>query len=463
MLHCKRPVVYLCWAIIIASLTACTNSSIGKNLEQSLAPDPQLKDNPTVFGAKNVSARQNQPTEVTAKLPADFPQDIPIYSNAKLQQVTSVKDKDNQVSIRWLSPDASNIIASFYTQQLQKNNWELIEQQQQPSGDFQSILSAKGNGLQVNISIQPQRMNNADNNQPKTATEILITYLPVQEENTVTANSQTGENNIRQPGKLGFIGPLPQKQSTKQTTSKSRPTNPSRTIDNGNKLPQQLREYIRDLAALGVFNGEFNGTGTKNNSSNPGNQFQPDKIITRREYARWLVAANNAMYSNNPAKQIRLASASDRPVFKDVSSKDKDFTTIQGLAEAGLIPSSLSGETTTVLFRPDAPLTREQLLLWKIPLDTRQGLPTANINAVQQAWGFQDVGKIAPKVLRALLADHQNGEKSNVRRVFGYTTLFQPKKPVTRGEAATTLWYFGTESEGISAVEAGKLIDTPRS
>ena len=52
------------------------------------------------------------------------------------------------------------------------------------------------------------------------------------------------------------------------------------------------------------------------------------------------------------------------------------------------------------------------------------------------------------------------GDKSNVRRVFGYTTLFQPKKPVTRGEAAATLWYFGTEGEGISAVEAGKLKDS---
>ena len=49
MLHCKRPVFYLGWAIIIASLTACANSPIGKNWEQSLAPDPQLTDNPTVF------------------------------------------------------------------------------------------------------------------------------------------------------------------------------------------------------------------------------------------------------------------------------------------------------------------------------------------------------------------------------------------------------------------------------
>ncbi|MFM6833570.1 MAG: S-layer homology domain-containing protein, partial [Dolichospermum sp.] len=130
---------------------------------------------------------------------------------------------------------------------------------------------------------------------------------------------------------------------------------------------------------------------------------------------------------------------------------------IQGLAEAGLINSILSGDATAVLFRPDAPLTREQLLLWKVPLDTRQSLPGANLEAVKQTWGFQDAGNIEPKALKAILADFQNAEQSNIRRVFGYTTLFQPKKPVTRAEAGAALWYFGTPGEGISATEALKL------
>ncbi len=163
------------------------------------------------------------------------------------------------------------------------------------------------------------------------------------------------------------------------------------------------------------------------------------------------------MYINNNAKQIRLASASVQPAFSDIPAKDPDFGVIQGLAEAGLIPSPLSGNATVVLFRPDAPLTREQLLLWKTPLDTRQALPAANLEAVKQTWGFQDVGKIDPQALRAVLADFQNGELSNIRRVFGYTTLLQPKKPVTRAEAAVTLSYFGTPGDGISATEALKL------
>ncbi|MFN9943920.1 MAG: S-layer homology domain-containing protein, partial [bacterium] len=199
--------------------------------------------------------------------------------------------------------------------------------------------------------------------------------------------------------------------------------------------PPEWRKQIEDLGRLGVLSIASNPNNSNSNATNA-QQFAPDKIITRREFARWLVTANNVMYANNPAKKIRLSSTNTQPVFRDVLPKDPDFPTIQGLAEAGLIPSILSGNATEVLFRPDAPLTRENLLMWKVPLDTRQALPNANLEAVKQTWGFQDTEKIDPKALRAILADFQNAEQSNIRRVFGYTTLFQPKKAVTRGEAA---------------------------
>jgi hypothetical protein len=65
--------------------------------------------------------------------------------------------------------------------------------------------------------------------------------------------------------------------------------------------------------------------------------------------------------------------------------------------------------------------------LWKVPLDTRQALPSASVDAVKQTWGFQDAAKVEPRALRAVLADFQNGESANIRRMLGYTTLFQPK------------------------------------
>jgi hypothetical protein len=217
------------------------------------------------------------------------------------------------------------------------------------------------------------------------------------------------------------------------------------------KAPQELRTYLKDLAQLGVLT-----PASAKDKAKPNPNFEPNQGITRREYARWLVATNNRLYASRPARQIRLGVDTAQPAFQDVGAKEPDFDAIQGLAEAGLIPSRLSGDSTAVLFRPDAPLSREDLILWKVPVDMRQSLPTATIEAVRQSWGFQDADRIDPKALRSVLADFQNGDQANIRRAFAYTTLFQPKRPVTRAEAAAVLWYFGFQGDGISVAEALK-------
>ncbi|WP_375468598.1 S-layer homology domain-containing protein [uncultured Nostoc sp.] len=461
MLPCKRPAVFLIWAVLLTSLTACANNPVAKNLEQSLAADPKLQSNPVVFGESQANQPQAQQNESTVQLPADFPKDIPLYSNAKLQEVTPASGSENRVSTRWLSSDPSNFIASFYSSQFQTNNWQIL---QQPTNNAADVFEARRNDLLLKVSIQPKSVTNATPNQPQTATELLIEYVPnstATAQPTPTTNLNETTNAIPQPGEPQFIGPIPpanlaaQPPSTANNQTTPTATPESQEFNDLNKIPQEWRQHIQDLAALGVLSIEPKAT--KSNSTTTTNQFEPGKIVTHREYARWLIAANNAIYPSNPAKQIRLASESTQPAFSDVPAKDPDFPAIQGLAEAGLIPSPLSGDSTVVLFRPDAPLTREQLLLWKLPLDTRQALPSANLDAVKQTWGFQDAARIDPKALRAVLVDYQNSEQSNIRRVFGYTTLFQPKKPVTRAEAATVLWYFGTQGEGVSAAEALKL------
>lgn len=451
-------------AVLLTSLTGCANSPVAENLKRSLAADPRLTDNQVI--AKNADTQQKV---ATVQLPAYFPKGIPLYPNANLLEVTPSSSSDSG-STRWQSSDPSNIIASYYKQQFQANDWQL----QQPTNGTEGELTGRRNDLQVKVSIQPKTVTNPAPNQPQTATELLIEYARnaataqttptpnTQSTNTATAqttpspDAQTTDD-VPQPANPQFIGPVQPSYTAIQPSSTPEPTNTStlrQQFTDLNKAPQEWRQYIQDLAALNVLPTQSN---TAKSNSAATNQFEPGKTITRREFALWLVAANNAMYANNPAKQIRLASESAQPAFSDVPKTSPDFPAIQGLAEAGLIPSPLSGDSTAVLFRPDAPLTREQLILWKLPLDTRQALPAANIEAVKQTWGFQDAAKIDLQALRAVLADFQSGEKSNIRRVFGYTTLFQPKKPVTRAEAASTLWYFGTQGEGVSAADALKL------
>ena len=444
MLHCKYSGVILTFAILI-STTACANTPLAKNLEKSLQADSRLKDNPVVFGGRQVSNNQQKPTK---SLPENFPKDIPVYPNAELQSVTPSSENTGKLSARWFTSDPSNFIVNFYRKEFRSKKWEVIKQ---PEDGQQGEFTAERNNSNLKVAINPKTVTNAQPNQPQTNTEILVEYV-----SNGSVSQATGTPNPSNTKNPDFIGPLPKNRVTQTPiTSENIPQNTTESTEFSdlNKSPKELQPYIQDLAQLGVLSVPINKAKTNNSAI----QFQPNQNITRRQYASWLVTTNNVIHSDSPSKQIRLAASNSKSAFSDVKNTDPDFAAIQGLAEAGLIPSSLSGNSTQVLFRPDAPLTREQMLLWKIPLDTRQALPNASLETIKQTWGFQDTGKIAPQALKAVLADYQNGDKSNIRRVFGYTTLFQPKKAVTRAEAAAALWYFGTETEGVSAKQALNL------
>jgi hypothetical protein len=255
------------------------------------------------------------------------------------------------------------------------------------------------------------------------------------------------------PIDLAFIGPVPPANwgdtSSENSHSGPRPpqpsqTNPSPTTSTNTLLedvPADLQPYIQDWMTLGRTAGDAFAD----------IPLQPSRTITRGEYAQWLFAANNLFYRDQPAKRIRPGSPNGLPAFQDVPPSHPYYSAIQGLAEAGIIPSALTGNAIAVTFRPDETLTREALVLWKVPLDTRTVLPLATVDAVQAAWGFQDAADIDPFALRAVLADRQTGDFANILRAFGFTTLLQPKRAVSQAEAAATLWRFGHQTEGVSA------------
>lgn len=286
--------------------------------------------------------------------------------------------------------------------------------------------------------------------------------------NNDASTAQESDEPIPEPGQEDFIGPIfsasatpnPTEETPNDTGNDSKPIADTGDYQDLDQTPEELRTYVEEMVALDILkirNPSPESDSASTAQTRPvANEFKPNQPITRREFARWLLATNNRLYADQNAKKLRAAVGSSARVFTDVSAADPDFGPIQGLAEAGIIPSPLTGSSTVVTFRPDAPLTRKDLLLWKIPLDTRQALPNATVEAVQQSWGFQDAAKIQSPAIQAVLADHQLGEFANIRRVFGFTTLFQPDKGVTRAEAAATLWRFGTVSEGITAADVLK-------
>jgi hypothetical protein len=183
-------------AVLLSSLTACANSPVAKNLEESLAADSRLENNSVIFGkAKQTEAQQQQ--QSTVQLPADFPSDIPLYTNAQLQEVTP---SSSGVSTRWLSSDPSNIIESFYRSSFQANNWQIL---QQPTDQQSNVIAARRNDLQVKVSIQPKSVSNPAPNQPQTNTELLIEYggnvAATAQPTPATTPSETN-NQVAQPG-----------------------------------------------------------------------------------------------------------------------------------------------------------------------------------------------------------------------------------------------------------------------
>jgi hypothetical protein len=412
-----EPVCSIICAISLVIFTGCS--------ETNFAPDPKLKgENSPVTNnspdSSQVNSTQNNNSE--PQLPTDFPQDIPIYQNTKLVRVET-DDLGAPTKIIWESNDPSNLIESFYQKQLFENDWKVdrpFNNTDNDRGTSENMLTASKNERKIDITVTNSG----------SATQLAIAY-----------------NNLNTPTVSLTPTPTatPTTTPTQSPTSNSTPSNTS-SFDDISQLPEQNRQYIQDLASLNIL------TPTSG-------KFEPNKPITRREYAKWLFAANNKIFANNPSKQIRLATNTAQPVFSDIKGEDADFGIIQGLAESGILPSSLSGDNNQKVFNPDAPLTREDLIAWKVPLDVRKSLPTASLDSLKETWGFQDINKISPEVWRSLLADYQNGDRSNLKRTFGYTTLFQPKKTVTKAEAAATLWYFGDKSDGLSAQDASKSME----
>ncbi|CAH9090558.1 unnamed protein product [Cuscuta epithymum] len=176
---------------------------------------------------------------------------------------------------------------------------------------------------------------------------------------------------------------------------------------------------------------------------------RPSDLCTRREYARWLVASSCAL-SRSTVSKIYPAMYIENVTelaFDDVTIEDPDFPCIQGLAEAGLISSKLSrrdtqssadGDQSPLFFSPDSPLSRQDLLSWKMALEKRL-LPLVDQKTLKQLSGFIDIEKIHPDAWPAVAADLASGEQGIIALAFGYTRLFQPDKPVTKAQAAIAL------------------------
>jgi hypothetical protein len=280
------------------------------------------------------------------------------------------------------------------------------------------------------------------------------------------AGNQDAENALKPDARLNSPGAVPSPVPSSNTPSTPEPTPISSPIASPptpigwqdiDKTPAQLRPYVDDMLALDLVAPD-----TQMPDANSLNA-----PISRREFAKWLLLTNNRFYQSRPTKQIRIDRPSSTPTFQDIPNFDPDFAILQSLADAGILPSTLSRDTKNDgkndRFKPSAALTREELLRWKMPLDSRSlQADVPPIETLRKTLPFQDLSKVIhPETLRLVALDLQNSDRSNLRRSLGYTTLLQPQRSVTRAEAAAVLWSIGAEGAVLTAKDALKGSSIP--
>lgn len=196
---------------------------------------------------------------------------------------------------------------------------------------------------------------------------------------------------------------------------------------------------------------------------------QPGELCTRQEYARWFLSSNSLL-SRRPSNKVFPSvyiEGVTQLAFDDITPQSPDFPYIQGLAEAGIIPSKLSNDVTCSisdkeqshscnLFYPDSLLSRVDLVTWKIVVEHNH-LPQIDKRTLEKKSGFLDVQRIRKDAWPAIFIDATAGDQSITQRAFGYSRRFQPDKPVTKGQVAVAIisgQMAATVSEELSRLEA---------
>jgi outer membrane murein-binding lipoprotein Lpp len=183
------------------------------------------------------------------------------------------------------------------------------------------------------------------------------------------------------------------------------------------------RPMIEELSKLGVFDGM---TGN----------FDPDKTITRGQYVTWLYKAYNTLMPVD--KQIHLAPSAS-PFFKDLPPDNPAYKYAQALANAGF---SVGYEDKT--FRPDKPISREEMIGLKVGVDAGKSFEPYR-GQMAFVWKFSDSKDVDERFTGYIHQDYYTSGPygSNIQRAFGKLGQFHPKASCTRAEAAGTLWQMG--------------------
>ncbi len=166
-------------------------------------------------------------------------------------------------------------------------------------------------------------------------------------------------------------------------------------------------------------------------------QFNPNASMCRGDFVSSLVRANDIFFRDQPDQQIPLAPADEPVLFLDVQPTVPCFPYVQGMVNAGYVVGSGESE-----FGYNHNLTREWLIVLRNGIDLGRDAVVAdpadyNILRVRLRAFLEDADLVGDQCLAAVLADVAGGK--TIRLAFAGTRRLDPKKTVTRREAALAL------------------------
>ena len=374
----NRPAVQgIILTSFITLLGSCGNSAA---LEDLVGADPELKKSQTEqvsTQTKPESSQPNSPSTVTSpkaktannqssndvarttqnskgnnnsQMPngeakeislLNFPDTFPVYPQAELQKIQSEEGK-NSGTLIWKTTDNRQAVADYYQAELSTDNWDIIKPfALNPKQKIARAIAIKDD-LRVELSLSSFPAAQKSN---RKNTKLSIVYSSLDQDIPASSISREIEREATKPSKTEVSLPKDAKNSDQPAanqTSSPKPTKKNNSTTSNqqylntssndfadlDRVPEQLQQPLESVAALGVltpYTGKANVELAK---------FAPNETITRGEYARWLIAANNRYYADNPGKKIYIAAKTNESAFNDVKPEDPDFGAIQSLAEA---------------------------------------------------------------------------------------------------------------------------------
>jgi hypothetical protein len=178
--------------------------------------------------------------------------------------------------------------------------------------------------------------------------------------------------------------------------------------------------FIVPLAQRGIIKGFPNGT------------FQPDRPLTRAEYASLI-------------QTIFTKEAQSSIAFKDVPANSPTAPAIDTAVKTGFLKGYPEG-----VFQPDQPITRAQALASLV-----NGLnlpPAANPNEVVQL--FQDSDRIPDWAVPAVAAATRAGLVVN----YPQRDQLNPNQPVTRAEMSALLYQGLATANQLPSVDSNYIV-----